>query len=74
MLSLVSMSAGGGLVVSVAGVVVGDVAGGFVVGGAVVVGVDGQPIATRLMTNNNANGINSSFLFNYLTSFLVLVL
>ncbi len=61
------MSAGGGLVVSVGGVVVG----GFVVGG-VVVGVVGQPIAIKLMTNNNANGINSNFLFtifNLLLSF-----
>ena len=71
MRSLVSMSAGGGLVVSVGGGAVVPVGGG---GAVVVVGVDGQPIATRLMTNNNANGISNSFLFNYLTSLLLLVL
>jgi len=51
MLSLVGGGGGGGVVVSV---------GGVVVSGGV-----GQPIAIRLRANNNANGINSSFLFTY---------
>jgi len=59
----VSMSSGGGLVVSVGGCVV---VGGAVVVGGVVVGVVGQPIATRLRANNNASGINSNFLFTYI--------
>jgi hypothetical protein len=36
--------------------------------GVVVVGVVvGQPIAIRLRANNNANGINSNFLFTYIS-------
>jgi hypothetical protein len=49
------------------GVVVGGVVVGGVVVGGVVVGVDGHPIATRLRANNSANGINSSFLFTYIS-------
>jgi hypothetical protein len=54
-------SGGGGGAVVVGGGAVVFVGGG----GAVVVGVPGQPITTRLMANNIANGINNSFLFNY---------
>ena len=49
------------------GVVVGGVVVGVVVGGVVVGVVVGHPIATRLRANNNANGINSSFLFTYIS-------
>jgi len=46
----------------------GVVVGGVVVGGVVVSGgVVGHPIATKLMANNSANGINSSFLFTYIS-------
>jgi hypothetical protein len=47
----------------------GVVGGVVVVGGAVVGVVVGQPIAIKLRANNNANGINSNFLF---TIFLLL--
>jgi hypothetical protein len=52
-------------------VVGGVVVGGVVVGGVVVgVVVPGQPIAIKLMANNNASGINSDFFFTYFPSFL----
>jgi len=64
----------GGVVVGgvvVGGVVVaGVVVGGVVVAGVVVGVVVGQPIATRLRANNNANGINNNFFFNSLTPLL----
>jgi hypothetical protein len=46
-------------------VVVGAVVVGAVVVGGVVVFSAGQPMEIRLMANNSANGINSSFLFNF---------
>jgi len=55
----------------------GGAGGAVVVGGVVVVGAvgvgDGQPMATKLMANNNANGINSSFFFNCFSSLLRLL-
>jgi len=50
-------------------VVVGGVVVGGVVVGGVVVSVAGQPIATRLMANSSASGINSSFFFTCFSSF-----
>jgi len=57
----------GGVVVG--GVVVGGVVVGGVVVGGVVVGGVGQPMATRLMANNSARGINNTFFFTCFSSF-----
>jgi hypothetical protein len=58
-ITILSLVGAGGVVV---------VGGLVVVGGVVVVGVVvGHPIAIRLRANISANGINSNFLFTYIS-------